>query len=193
MTSSLTILSVQASGRLENSVSRALAKRTIEHLNPARTLTHELTDGVPFVDHGWIDANFTPVDKRTGEQSARLAFSDGLVDDLIDADVIVIGTPIYNFSVPAVLKAWIDMVARVGRTFKYTETGPVGLLSGKKAIVLVASGGTEVGSHIDFATGYLRHALGFLGISDVSFIAADALSTDMAAKVDAAHALIEAL
>ena len=86
---------------------------------------------------------------------------------------MVIGSPIYNFGVPAALKAWIDMIARARKTFHYTDNGPEGLLTGKKAYVLMASGGTEVGSEIDFASGYLRHVLGFIGIDDVTIIAAD--------------------
>ena len=107
--------------------------------------------------------------------------------------VIVIGVPIYNFNMPAVLKAWIDLVARAGRTFRYTENGPVGLLTGKRVILAVASGGTEVGSPIDHMTGYLRHVLGFIGLSDVEIIAADALAADAAAKLDAARAAIPQL
>ncbi len=83
------------------------------------------------------------------------------------ADTLVIGLPIYNFGVPAALKAWVDQVARAGVTFRYTETGPKGLLTGKRAIIAVASGGTEAGSDVDFATGYIRHVLGFIGITDV--------------------------
>ena len=88
----------------------------------------------------------------------------------------MIGSPIYNFSVPASLKAWIDLVARAGVTFRYTANGPQGLLSNKKAYVIVASGGTEIGSRIDFASRYLRHVLEFLGIDDVTIIPAERLN-----------------
>ncbi|MEO9598959.1 NAD(P)H-dependent oxidoreductase [Parasphingorhabdus sp.] len=121
----------------------------------------------------WVHANFTDENERTDAQKAELALSDRLVDELIAADTLVIGTPIYNFSVPASLKAWIDMIARARKTFQYTANGPEGLLTGKKAYVLIASGGTEVGSDIDFASGYLRHILGFVGITDVTIVAAD--------------------
>ena len=99
-----------------------------------------------------------------------------------DADTIVIGLPIYNFSVPAAFKAWIDLVARAGLTFSYTENGPKGLLEGKRAILTIASGGVPVGSESDFATNFARHVLGFIGIHDVDVIAAD----QMAANPDAA-------
>ena len=123
----------------------------------------------------------------------KLALSNALVAELQAADVIVIGAPVYNFGVPAAFKAWIDQVARAGLTFKYTEYGPKGLLEGKRAIVAVASGGTEVGSDIDFATGYIRHVLGFIGIEDVVFVAADKLTVDAEASQNAASQAVELL
>ena len=92
----------------------------------------------------------------------------------------MIGSPIYNFGVPAVLKAWIDQIARAGVTFKYGENGPEGLLEGKKVIVTIASGGTAIGSDYDFATPYLKFALGFLGITDVTVLGKDDLLTEAA-------------
>ncbi|MCZ4263296.1 NAD(P)H-dependent oxidoreductase, partial [Limimaricola sp. G21655-S1] len=86
---------------------------------------------------------------RSDEQKATLALSDSLIDELKEADTVVIGVPLYNFTIPTTLKAGIDLVARVGVTFQYTETGPEGLLKGKRAILAVASGGTEAGSDID--------------------------------------------
>jgi FMN-dependent NADH-azoreductase len=87
--------------------------------------------------------------------------------------VIVIGVPVYNFGVPAALKAWVDMIARARSTFRYSDQGPVGLLQGKKVFLVVASGGVAVDSDIDFATPYMRQALRFLGITDIDVIAAD--------------------
>jgi FMN-dependent NADH-azoreductase len=95
------------------------------------------------------------------------------VAEAMAADVWVIATPIYNFGVPASLKAWIDQIARARLTFRYTEQGPQGLLTGKKVYILTATGGTEVGSAIDFATPWLKFVLGFLGITDIEVIAAD--------------------
>ena len=90
----------------------------------------------------------------------------------------MIGVPVYNFGIPASLKAWVDLVARARETFRYSENGPVGLLEGKKAYILLASGGTPVGSDVDFASNYLKFILGFLGITDVTVIAADQLMVD---------------
>ena len=112
------------------------------------------------------------------------------MSELRDADVVVMGVPVYNFSIPAVLKAWIDMISRARLTFRYTENGPVGLLQGKKAYIVVASGGVAVGSDYDFATPYLRHALAFIGITDIEFVAAEQLNSKRDESLDAARVQI---
>ena len=99
--------------------------------------------------------------------------SDTLIAEIEAADTLIIGVALCNFSIPASLKLWIDLVCRTGKTFAYSEGKPKGLMTGKKAIVCFASGGTPFGSDIDFACGYIRHILGFIGITDVTFIAAD--------------------
>lgn len=196
MTKPVHILRIDSSARTEESITRSMVDRTIDQFatNGAVTITErDVSKGLPFVDATWVDANFTPADARTEAQKLRLSGSDALVGELQAADIVVIGLPIYNFGIPATLKAWIDQVARVGLTFRYTENGPVGLLEGKRAIVLVASGGTQAGSEIDYATPYLRHALGFIGITDVTFIAADQLSVGTDEKLNIAHARIQEL
>ncbi len=173
-----TVLRVDASGRHAGSQSRALTDKLLaklQTLGATRVATRDLAQGVEFVDEAWINANFTPEEDRTESQNQRLRGSDALVDEVMQSDVIVIATPIYNFGVPAALKAWIDQVARARKTFRYTDNGPVGLLDGKKAYLVVTSGGTEIGSDTDFATSYLRHILGFIGIHDVTIFAADQL------------------
>lgn len=190
------ILRVDSSGRKTGSVSRKLATHAIDHLaskGAVQVHCRELSEGLPFVDEAWIGANFTPADQRSEAQKAKLKLSDSLVEETQAADTLVIALPVYNFGIPAALKAWIDLVARVGLTFKYTDTGPVGLLDGKRAIVLLASGGTPMGSEIDFATPYLRHALGFIGITDVTFIAADGLGQGADEKIANALKAIENL
>ncbi len=167
------ILHIDASARTEGSVSRDLSDRLARRLSGAegQIIRRDLSNGGPaFLDAGWVGATFTAPDDRSEDQLATLAPSDVLVDELQAADQLVIGTPIYNFAVPAVLKAWIDQVARVHRTFVYTDQGPKGLLEGKTAWIVIASGGTPVDSDIDFATPYLRHVLGFMGITDVRVI-----------------------
>jgi FMN-dependent NADH-azoreductase len=174
---SLRVLRVDASARFEGSVTRQLADLMLRELDervPGLSVARrDVAAGLPFVDAAWVGANLTEPEARNAAQRQALAKSDQLVAEVMAADVLVIATPIYNFSVPASLKAWIDQVARARLTFRYTEHGPQGLLSGKKAYVLVATGGTEVGGAIDFATPWLKFVLGFLGITDVEMIAAD--------------------
>ena len=176
----LKVLRVDSSARSAGSMSRWVADELIERLREnvgaVEVRVRDLAVEAPsFVDADWVDANFTPPEQRHAGQEATLAESDALVAELKAADALVIGVPIYNFGIPAALKAWVDMVARARLTFRYTENGPVGLLQGKRAYLAVASGGTAVGSELDFATGYLRHVLGFLGIDDVQIVAADRL------------------
>lgn len=187
------ILHIDASARTEGSVSRDLSAQIIARFNGAEVTYRDLNNSLPHVTGDWVGATFTPADARTDAQKDTLALSDTLVDELEAADVIVIGVPIYNFSVPASLKAWIDLISRVGRTFQYTENGPQGLIANKRAILAVASGGTQVGSDIDFAVPYLTHVLGFIGVTNVEVIAADALAQDAEAKLKSAHSAIAAI
>ena len=193
----LNVLEVSASGRNKDSVSRMLTRDIVDALetrNGQIALTRrDLNAGIALVDEDWISANFTAAEDRSVDQRARLADSDALVAELQAADVVVIGAPIYNFGVPASLKAWIDMIARARLTFRYTENGPEGLLKGKKAYVVIASGGVPVDSPADFATPYLRQALKFVGITDVEIIAADQLNQRAADSIDAARVQIAEL
>jgi FMN-dependent NADH-azoreductase len=196
MTDALNILRIDSSARHEGSVSRELADIYIDRIakdRDVRVQTRDVSEPLPVVDEAWIGANFTPADERTPDQKAVMATSDRLVSELQDSDVVVISTPIYNFSIPASLKLWIDQVARAGLTFRYTEDGPVGLLENKRAVILVASGGTQVGSEIDFATPYLKHVLGFLGIHDVEVVAADQLMASGPEKVEQTKDAVRAL
>ena len=191
------VLEVSASGRSGDSISRQLTRDLINALDDrfgdVETVRRDLADGVPFVDQAWIEANFTPEESRTDQHRETLAHSDALVAELKTADILVIGAPVYNFSIPAALKAWIDMIARARLTFRYTENGPEGLLHGKKAYIVVATGGVPVGSPVDFASPYLLHALSFVGITDVEVIAADRLNSQAEESIDAARSRIAEL
>lgn len=193
----LNVIEISASGRKDGSVTRQLSADLIgalESRHGSIDLTRrDLSTGVPFVDGAWIEANFTPVESRTAVHRDTLSYSDQLVAELQAADAVVIGAPVYNFSIPAALKAWIDMIARVGLTFRYTENGPEGLLQGKKAYLVVATGGVQIGSPVDFATPYLRHALAFIGITDVEVIAADKLNSSAVDSMDQAREKIAEL
>ena len=191
-----TLFHLNASARTEGSVTRDLSQRLVDRLASPDTKIISRDVGaspLPLITESWVGANFTPDEDRTPEQRETLALSDTLIAELEAADTLVLGVPIYNFGVPAAFKAWIDLVARARKTFKYTETGPVGLLEGKKAYLVVASGGTALESGIDFATPYLRHVLGFLGIHDVTVIGADQLMASGPEKVAASEAAIDAI
>jgi FMN-dependent NADH-azoreductase len=188
----MTILHIDSSARTEGSVSRDLSADIVAKLG-GDVIRRDLTEALPQITESWVNANFTPADNRDASQRDTLSLSDSLVAELKAADTIVIGTPVYNFGVPAALKAWIDQIARAGLTFKYTENGPVGLLTGKRAIIAIVTGGTPIGSDIDFASGYLKHIMGFIGITDVEVIAADRMMSQGQDAVASAKARIELL
>jgi FMN-dependent NADH-azoreductase len=186
------ILYLTASIRSDaDSISRGLGQRIVDGLaakTGASVTTRDIaaTD-LPFVSAERFAANLTAPDARTPEQSELAAIADTLIAELQAADTIVIASPIYNFGPPASLKAWADLVARAGTTFRYTATGPEGLLTGKKAYLAIASGGTPVGAEFDFMSRWLTFFLGFLGITDVEIVAADGImGADGEAKIAAA-------
>lgn len=190
----MTILRIDSSANLTSSVTRDLTDKIIATLGDTNVATRDLaTSPLPQITQTWTEARAVAAADRSPAQREALEQSDTLIQELKDADTLVIGVPVYNFSVPASLKAWIDLIARAGETFRYTENGPVGLLEGKRAILAVASGGTAVGSDIDYATGYMRHIMGFIGITDVTIIAADALAIDPDGTLAQAHNQIDGL
>ncbi len=188
------ILHIDSSVNLESSVSRRLSAAVIARFDDATVTVRDVArHPLPQVDSSFAVARAIPRAERTTEQQAALKLSDALIAELRAADVIVIGAPVYNFSIPASLKAWIDLVARAGETFRYTSAGAQGLLTGKRAIIAMASGGTSAGAENDFNTRYLRYILGFLGITDVTIVAADALARDAEGAIARAEAAIDAL
>lgn len=188
-----TVLRIDASARRTGSESRKLADRIIERLAPNILITRDLMQAPPVIDEAWLAANWTPEADRSDAQRETLALSDQLISEIKAADTLVISTPIYNFGIPASLKAWVDQIARAGITFNYSPNGPIGLMQGKRAIIAIASGGTQVGSDIDWASDYLKHIMGFIGITDVEFVAADQLMVDADASHAKADAALDAL
>ena len=174
------ILRIDASMRRQKSVSRMLADEMVAALGARKSsvnvINRDLAAGIGIVNAAWIEAERTSEENRTPDQRALLTQSDALVAELQAADDIVIATPIYNFSVPAALKAWIDLICRDKITFVYENDSPRGLLSNKRATVIVTSGGTLAGRDIDFTTSYIRHILGFIGVDDVTMIDVTGLS-----------------
>jgi len=171
------ILTLYSSGRTAQSASRELADRLSQALagDAGAVVTRDLVaNPLPFVDEGFVDAAFTPPASRSQEQVDALRMSTEVMDELMGVDHVVIASPMYNYSIPAALKAWIDMVARANETFRYVfdDGDPYveGLVKNKTVWVVMPTGGTALGSEIDFATGYLKYVLGFMGMNDVRFI-----------------------
>lgn len=188
------ILRIDSSANTETSVTRGLTDRIIASMGDATVTVRDLAiTPLPQITHTWAKARVATPEDRSAEQHEALKESDELIAEIKAADTIVIGAPVYNFSVPASLKAWIDLVARVGVTFRYTESGPEGLVTGKRVIIALASGGTPVGSALDFASTYLTHVLNFLGMTDITIVAADALAKDPEGTMAKANAAIDAL
>ena len=152
--------------------------------NPGATVTVRdlATEPVPHLDAARFGAFIAKPEERTAEQQRTTNYSDALIAELKAADVIVLGLPLYNFGLPSTLKAYFDHIGRAGHTFKYTEKGPVGLLSGKKAYVFAARGGLYKGTPRDTQTAYVRDFLSFIGISDVEFVYAEGLAISEESK-----------
>jgi len=178
---------------LETSVSRQLGREFVKTWQAAHTdgtvIYRDLAAAAPKpLDTAWIYSAFTPEANRSPEQNASLAISDELIAELEKADEYVIGVAMHNFSVPSVLKLWIDQIARKDKTFSYDASGPKGLLVNKKATLLIASGGvyepgTPLGA-LNFVEPYLRAVLGFLGVTNVTVVAAGGTSTLMSPATD---------
>lgn len=186
------ILYITASIRSDaESISRGLGQSIVDGLaakSGASVTTRDLAaNDLPYVSAERFGANLTPAADRTPEQAELAAIADTLIAELQAADTIVIASPIYNFGPPAVLKAWADLVARAGTTFRYTANGPEGLLTGKMVYLAIASGGTPVGAEFDYMSRWLTFFLGFIGIIDVEIVAADGImGVDGEAKIAAA-------
>ena len=178
---------------LPSSVSRELTREFVSNWKAShpsgKVIDRDLAANTPKpLDQAWIYATFTPEEARQPEQKDLIAYSDQCISELELADEYVIGVAMHNFSIPSVLKLWIDQVVRRGRTFSYGADGPKGLLSGKKATVLVATGGVyDAGTPyaaLNFIDPYLRTILGFIGITDVKFVTAGGTAQLMSGTVD---------
>ena len=172
------LLVIDSSARSEGSVSRQLTQALLSHwqaIDPQAQVTYRDLGRHPVahLDHELLGGWMTPAKAQTQAQQQALTRSDKLTDELKAADVLVLSMPMYNFAIPSTLKAWLDHVLRAGVTFKYTETGPVGLLTGKRAVVLTARGGVYAGTDLDHQSAYLRQVLNFIGIEQIDFIHAE--------------------
>jgi len=179
-----TLLHIDSSARFTGSITRELSAAYVtqwqaKHAGGTVINRDLAAESLPHITEATLGAYFTPADKRSAEQQAVIALSDKLVDEVIAADTLVIGIPMYNFAPPSSFKAWIDHICRAGRTFKYGETGPVGLLGGKRAVVILSRGGvySEGPAQVfDFQGTYIKSVLGFLGITDVELVIAEGVA-----------------
>jgi len=174
------VLVLNSSLNGEQGNSTKLSQQFVEQLANNQQIsvtTRDLSDNViAHLTQTEMAAWMTDANERSDEQKALAAISDDLIAELNDNDLIVIGMPMYNFGIPSTFKAWIDRIARAGITFKYTEQGPVGLITDKKVVVLAARGGMYQGTEMDTQTKYLKDVLGFVGMTDVNFIYAEGLA-----------------
>ncbi|SDH44385.1 FMN-dependent NADH-azoreductase [Pseudomonas abietaniphila] len=175
------VLIIESSARQQDSVSRQLTQQFISQWRAAHpadqiTVRDLAVKQVPHLDIDLLGGWMKPAGQRSPVEQAALDRSNELTDELVAADVVVLAAPMYNFAIPSTLKSWFDHVLRAGVTFKYGDTGPQGLLTGKRAYVLTARGGIYAGSPSDHQEPYLRQVLGFVGIHDVTFIHAEGLN-----------------
>jgi FMN-dependent NADH-azoreductase len=183
-----TLLQINASLNTGNGQSSLLANQFVAAFHKrradAKIIVRDVaaTEPVPHLNAERFGAFIAKPEARSAAQRAVVAYSDILINELKEADVIVLGLPMYNFGVPSQLKAYFDHIARVGVTFKYTEKGPVGLLAGKKVYVFAARGGLYAGTPLDTQTSYVRDFLRFLGMTDVEFVYAEGLAISPESK-----------
>ena len=175
------IYQIDSSARKEGSTSRALAKKLLEKIKKPKdeVIYRDLNDEMLFVT-GLTESGMN-IDQKDQNENHRKMFelSDQLVKELKESDIIIISAPIYNYGPPATLKAWSDLAARVGETFRFKPNGRrEGLLKAKKAYLVITSGGTKLNSSEDFLTPWLKFILNFFGIDDVQIISADQMALD---------------
>ena len=196
-----TLLQIQSSIFSNGGQSSQLAERFIaawRASNPGgKVIVRDLaTEPVPHLDAARFGAFLAKPGERTPAQQAVVDYSDTLIDELKRADVVALGLPMYNFGLPSTLKAYFDHIGRAGVTFKYTEKGPVGLLTGKKVYVFAARGGLYAGTPSETQTPFIRTFLSFIGMDDIEFVYAEGLAISEASKehgLDRARAHIDAL
>ena len=190
------IYQIDSGARKNGSTSRALAKKLLDKIKKPEdeVIYRDLDDEMLFVSGLTESGMKIPENEQTNQHKKMFELSDKLVSELKESDKIIISVPIYNFGPPATLKAWSDLAARVGQTFKYTEDGTrIGLLDDKQVYLVITSGGTKINSKEDFLTPWLIHMLNFFGIKNIEIIAADQMAFDYEKSIREAEAQIENL
>ena len=166
----MTILHINSSARLDHSNTRIIGRYLVDALGEPVVSRDLAQQALPPISAEDLIAVHGSSDSQSDSLQAQLALSEQLIDELKNAETLVLGAPMYNFGIPASLKQWIDAICRAGVSFKYTEQGPVGLLNVRRAFIITATGGTPIGSEMDFSSRYLEHICGFLGIPEVFHI-----------------------
>lgn len=166
----MTVLHINSSARLNHSNTRIIGQYLVDTLGEPVVSRDLVQHALPPITAEDLIAVHGSSDSQRASLQPQLALSEQLIDELKDADTLVIGAPMYNFGIPASLKQWIDAICRAGVSFKYTEQGPEGLLNVRRAFIITASGGTPIGSEMDFASRYLEHICRFLGIPEIFHI-----------------------
>ncbi len=178
--------SLFALGGQSNQLTDQFVKQWQEYNSDAQITVRDVAaNPIPHLDSERVTAFFTAAEKRTFAQKEIVAESDTLIDEIKQAQIIVMGLPMYNFGIPSTLKSYFDHIARAGITFKYTEKGAVGLLEDKKAYIFATRGGIYAGTPLDTQTDYIRNFLAFIGITDVEFIYAEGLNMGEEPKTSA--------
>jgi len=200
--SALKILHLDSSVLSENSASRALTRKVAEawHAAVPTSVVRYRDLGAQAPQHlspDYFAIGATPAEQRSADQTSEMKLSDALIEEFLAADALIIGAPLYNFTIPSGLKAWIDRVVVAGKTFKYSAEGPVGLAGDKKVVIVATSGGKYADSPVDFAhVGHLKQVLNFLGLKDVTVVRAAGLNIspeNRVAAIAAAEAEIAGL
>lgn len=192
----MNVLHIESSIFGAQGVSSQLAERLLARLQEGgATITKRsfASDPIPHLDGAHLTALMTPATDRSAEQQAKADFSDRLIAEVQAADVLVIGVPMYNFSLPSMLKAWFDHIARAGVTFRYTAEGPEGLLKGKKVYLLLSRGGQYLGTAADSQTPLLKTFLNFIGLTDIQSIYAEGLNMGEEPRTSALEAAYAAI
>ena len=172
----MNILTINSSAQIKGSRSReltALLAKKLKNLSSGKIIDRDLTQDWQFITEAMIDRYYIPENQLSAQDKEILKPSDELVEELISSDVIIIGSPMYNFSIPGMLKSYLDQICRLDKTFATNPQGFEGLLSNKIAYVVITTGGTRIGGKDDFMTAYLTRVLDFIGIIDVRFLVVD--------------------
>lgn len=192
------VLKINSSANKSNSVSRNMVEYVVSKLKDKYSALEVLERDVAYSNLPYLNQEFVEAMFHKGglseEQEETLRFSDSLIDELLASDIIVIGAPMYNFTIPSSLKSYFDLIARPGRTFNFNAMGMIsGLVKNKTAIVVISSGGTQIDSKDDFTKGYLSKVLAFIGITDVQFLEMDLAGYKYKEKLELATVKLDSI